>query len=231
MVKPNLNLLLLEKYPIFSQLQLEEALLRTSLENYCIINMGSEPAVVMGISGKKDELVTDDCTLPIIRRFSGGGCVVVDENTLFFTLIGNSSLSLDPFPEPILTYTAELFKPMYPEAKFQLTAQDFVIDTLKVGGNALYLKKDHWLIHTSFLWDFKPERMNSLKMPKKTPEYRKGRSHEDFITTLNKHFENKEVWKEACIKCLEKKFTLHLRSLEELKKTLDLPHRKVSSFI
>lgn len=47
-----LKLLRLRGYPILAQLQLEEALLRTSTANWCITNDGAaETAIVMGISG------------------------------------------------------------------------------------------------------------------------------------------------------------------------------------
>ena len=84
-----LNLVCLDSVPIYEQLQLEEALLRVGRGNWCLINTGSPPAVVMGISAVAHEVV--DCTkvqgIPLIRRFSGGGTVIVDPNTVFFTLI------------------------------------------------------------------------------------------------------------------------------------------------
>lgn len=51
----------------------------------------------------------------------------------------------------------------------------------KIGGNAQYIKKDRWLHHTSFLYDYKPHLMQLLKHPKKTPAYREGRGHEAFV--------------------------------------------------
>ena len=38
--------------PILKQLQIEEALLRATSDNWCLLNNGSsQPAIVMGISG------------------------------------------------------------------------------------------------------------------------------------------------------------------------------------
>ncbi|ERN08330.1 hypothetical protein AMTR_s03745p00005370, partial [Amborella trichopoda] len=49
---PLMNLLKLRGKPILEQLQLEERLLRTSSDNWCIINDGTNtPTIVMGISG------------------------------------------------------------------------------------------------------------------------------------------------------------------------------------
>ena len=50
---PRINLLHLSRYPIYAQLRLEEALLRTSAASWCILNDGAAaPAIVMGISGR-----------------------------------------------------------------------------------------------------------------------------------------------------------------------------------
>ena len=80
-----------EKRSIYEQLLLEEALLRNDSRNFCIVNKGSSPAIVMGISGKAQELVdlakAQSLQIPIIKRFSGGGTVIVDHNTLFVTFI------------------------------------------------------------------------------------------------------------------------------------------------
>ena len=49
-------------------------------------------------------------------------------------------------------------------------------------------REDHenrWLHHTSFLWDFREEMMRYLKHPAKTPAYRVGRAHLDFLAPLS----------------------------------------------
>ena len=91
-----MNILHLKNVSIFEQLQLEEALLRADTRNVCIINEGSSPAIVMGISGKAEELIDleklEQNPIPVIKRYSGGGTVVVDPNTLFVSFICNKDL-------------------------------------------------------------------------------------------------------------------------------------------
>jgi lipoate-protein ligase A len=179
-------LIKLQNTPIFEQLQLEEALLRTDDRSFCIINQGSPPAIVMGISGKAEELVDlEKNPFPLIRRFSGGGTVVVDENTLFITFIlSKKDLPITPFPEPILRWSADLYTKAWQIPSFHLVENDYVIHDKKCGGNAQYLTKERWVHHTSFLWDFKPDYMNYLLMPQKRPSYRGDRAHSDFLCTL-----------------------------------------------
>ena len=100
--------------PILEQLQLEEALLRNDDRNWVIINEGSPKAIVLGISGKT-ELFVDrqrwaEKPVPLIRRFSGGGTVFVDENTHFVTFIGNThDLQVPCHPQAVLEWTQTLY--------------------------------------------------------------------------------------------------------------------------
>jgi lipoate-protein ligase A len=209
-----MNILHLQNTPIYEQLILEEHLLREDTRNFCLINSGSTPAIVMGISGKADTLVHLDRlpdSIPLLRRFSGGGTVIVDENTVFVTFICNKAdHDFQAYPEPILRWAESRLAPATEGLK--LRENDFVIGEKKCGGNALYIKKDRWLIHTSFLWDYDPARMELLKHPAKTPKYREGRSHEEFVCRLSDYLKDQEEWIEGLKKSLGAKEI----SLEEL---------------
>ncbi len=192
-----LHLIRLKGMSIFEQLLLEEQLLRDDTRNFCILSEGSNPAIVMGISGKPEKLIympkAQDLKIPIIQRFSGGGTVVVDENTLFVTLLLNKKeCSFPAYPEQILKWSESLYQRALRIPGFALRENDFVIHNLKCGGNAQYIKKERWLQHTSFLWDFCPKKMESLLFPPKTPQYREGRSHQDFLCKLNLHLPSKK---------------------------------------
>lgn len=214
------KLLRLKSYPIYEQLLLEEKLLRTDPNNWCIINEGSSPAIVMGISGKKEELVNCKTALqngiPLIKRFSGGGTVVVDENTLFITFI--CAKQLHPFaayPEPIMKWTEEIYRDVFLHPEFRLRENDYVFGDKKFGGNAQYIKKDRWLHHTSFLWDYDAANMKHLLHPKKAPSYRAERAHDEFLCRLNTLFPQKETLIESFIAQLQKRYPLETASLKE----------------
>ena len=71
-------------------------------------------------------------------------------------------------------------------ASFSLRENDYVLGDLKMGGNAQSIGKNGWLHHTSFLWDYQDEHMmDYLTLPHKRPEYRKDRSHHDFLVKLS----------------------------------------------
>jgi lipoate---protein ligase len=188
----HLHLIELHAVPIYDQLRLEEALLRTDTRNVCIINRGAPRAIVLGLSGDPDELLhreqVERANVPLLRRLSGGGCVVVDEETLFVSFLFNKGdLSVTPFPEPILRWANDFYQHAWGVKGFSLWEHDFVIGDTKCGGNAQYIQKDRWLLHTSFLYDFRQSNMDLLRLPKKRPAYRADRSHAEFLCRLKNH--------------------------------------------
>jgi len=228
-----IKILRFKSKPIFEQLQLEEALLRTNQGNWLIINEGSPTAIVMGISGKTEELVNCELTqrdkIPVIRRFSGGGTVVVDQDTLFVSWIFQSNhLPIQPFPEHILRWTTEFYQKALPIPNFSLTENDYTIGHLKCGGNAQYLRKDRWLHHTTFLHKYDTNKMAYLLHPKKEPKYRGKRLHADFLTTLEEHLESDFSPADAI--CEKAKECLGATTSKELLEDF-ANHRKSTQFV
>lgn len=234
-MKP-LYLLQLQGCPIFQQLQLEEALLRADQRNWCLLNEGTPPAIVMGISGKVEELIDPfrlkEKALPIIRRFSGGGTVVVDENTFFSTLIFNQEDAEIPCcSKKILNWTQSLYHPVFEDLDFQIKENDYALGNKKFGGNAQYIRRGRWLHHSSLLWDYDPEKMNYLLLPPKIPAYRNKRDHGEFLCTLKPHIAQKEQISQKIIRQLQTQFDLHPVPHEEILQILERPHRQATSWI
>lgn len=112
----------------------------------------------------------------LVKRFTGGGTVIVDSNTLFATLIMQQDAlpGVEPFPQPIMRWTEGLYMPVFGSAgPFALRENDYVFQHKKFGGNAQAITRGRWLHHTSFLWDYCPGNMALLKQPARAPEYRK----------------------------------------------------------
>jgi lipoate-protein ligase A len=193
---------------------MEEALLRAGSGNWCLINEGAPPAIVMGLSGKPEELIDpfffEQSPVPVIRRFSGGGTVFIEENTLFVTfLFDRADIDLGQCPQTLMQWTEAIYRPIFCDAAFQARENDYVIGDKKIGGNAQYIAKTKWLHHTSFLWDYCQKNMQLLKMPPKTPEYRQKRAHDAFLTKLKHHFQSREQFFDALLAQLHQRFELH----------------------
>jgi len=62
---------------------------------------------------------------------------------------------------------------------------DIAVDNKKISGNAQARKKKYFLHHGTFLYDFDIGKIPYyLKYPPKEPNYRKNRSHSDFLTNI-----------------------------------------------
>lgn len=235
-MKPTLNLVKLTFIPILQQLQWEEALLRIDTRNWCILNQGSPPAIVMGISGQVQQVIQysklEQAPIPLIRRFSGGGTVVVDENTLFVTLIcQTNALPISPFPRPLMQWTAELYRPLFSSHPFQLQENDYAIGERKWGGNAQSIIKGRWLHHSSLLWDYNLEYMDYLCLPPKMPTYRQRRSHADFLCRLRDFWPHPDLFQNLLVEQLSHHFNLLEQEISEIEQITALPHRKAVSCI
>lgn len=98
------------------QLRLEETLFRANDENWAIVNDGApRRAIVLGISGKPHRLIDvaaahEDDVL-VIKRFTGGGTVVVDADTQFVSLVmnGDAIPNVPLFPRPLMRWTGDLY--------------------------------------------------------------------------------------------------------------------------
>ncbi|KAK7340559.1 hypothetical protein VNO77_21266 [Canavalia gladiata] len=229
---PLMKLVKLRAMPILQQLHLEERLLRTSSDNWCLINDGtSSPAIVMGLSGKLSELVEVKSVLrdqiPIIRRFTGGGTVVVDHDTIFVTLICNKEAvsNVQPFPRSIMSWSGLLYSEVFEGlADFHLRENDYVFGNRKFGGNAQSITKHRWIHHTSFLWDYEVKNMSYLKLPAKAPKYRLTRNHMDFVCQMKEYLPRSEFI-ERTIKAIGAQFCVKPISLE----SIDVP--SVSEYV
>lgn len=236
MGKPALSLLICRNLPIFEQLQLEEALLRVDNRNWCLINSGTPPAIVMGISGKPEQLIDPkilaEKKLAIIRRFSGGGTVYVDHGTHFVTWICNAKhVGVGCCPAKIHEWGAHFFSSAMPTLDVLYRENDYVIGDSKWGGNAQYLCRDRWLHHTSILWDYDEAKMQCLLVPQKMPKYRQNRSHADFLCRLSDYLPCRTDFERGLIQEIHDRFSVKETTLEEVTPLLKAPHRKATAFI
>jgi len=206
----------------------------TTKKNACII--------VMGIGGKPKDLLNIDSVqkddITIIKRFSGGGTVVLDHNSIWTTIIARKQdfTEVEPYPRPIMAWTAnEIFGPTFAKLKqqvvlsqpvekspnipdFELLENDYILGGRKVGGNAQSIVKDGWLHHTSFLWDYEARNMEYLSLPAKRPDYRGDRPHNDFLVKLADVYSPEvqlDHFFEALKTVSEENFDLHEMKLDD----------------
>lgn len=222
----------LHNVPILQQLKLEEALLRNSCDNFCITNYNLPPAIVLGISKRPhDDLfvpaVVED-RIPVIKRFSGGGTVFLDNNAVIVSWILASSNKM-PNSRESFDWVTPIYQTIFPK-EFSLIENDYVLSQKKIGGNAQYVQRHRWLHHTSFLWNMDSHRMSKyLRIPQQQPKYRNQRTHDAFLTSIHMLFESPTGFIQAVLSAARYQVALEPSSLHTVSKYLHITHRQVTS--
>jgi lipoate-protein ligase A len=148
------------------------------------------PAVVLGagcrLADDVDEVACRADGVPILRRASGGGTVLLGPGCLLYSLV----LRYDRAPELtqihssyvcILQRVAGALGPGAVPAGIS----DLALEGRKFSGNAQQRKRDHFLHHGTLLYAFDLQRVaRYLRPPPRQPAYREGRSHADFLRNL-----------------------------------------------
>lgn len=151
-------------------------------------------AVVLGASSRLEQEVKFEACLrdriPIIRRSSGGGVVVIGPGAL------NVSIVLDRKFDPALAQvdTAQVFvlqriAESISSSEVDVRVQgsgDLTLDGRKVAGSAQRRLKRCVLVHATILFSgfdvgVIPRYLGS---PLREPDYRQGRPHEEFVSKL-----------------------------------------------
>jgi lipoate-protein ligase A len=152
-----------------------------------------EPAVVLGSGGRlADDVDEAACTadrVPVLRRASGGGTVLLGPGCLCYSLVlaydRSPALREIPFSYAyILDRIADALAGVLPGIERAGTS-DLAAWGRKFSGNAQQRKRAHLLHHGTLLYAFDLGRLGRyLRMPARQPEYRGRREHGDFLCNL-----------------------------------------------
>lgn len=150
-----------------------------------------QPAVIVGALAAIDRQVHKAACLadgvPILRRISGGGAVVVARGCLNYSLI----LSLEARPElssikqSYCLILGQIVKTLNLPGLAIRGTSDLVVGDRKVSGSAQRRGRRALLHHGTLLYDFDVHWMERyLKDPERQPPYRAHRSHAAFVTNV-----------------------------------------------
>ena len=181
-----------------SYLAYEEALLDTCEANplhEITINWETKfPFIVLGYANKfKQEVNLDACkrqNIPVLRRISGGGTVLQGPGCLSYALIlripSTGPLStVGGTNQYIMERMKQILQPLCPEVIQVQGATDLTIGNRKFSGNSQRRRKSHLLFHGTILYAAPWNLIESvLLLPGKQPEYRKQRTHREFMTNF-----------------------------------------------
>jgi len=183
------------------RLALDEALFRDPLKRSWLVvpelgasarsnDGGTEDnVVVMGLSGKLDELVHVERaradSVAVLRRFSGGGTVVLNAGSLWFTIVTSEPVCA-PFPKDVMRWVGAVYaKALGGHVDARTLDNDLVVGGAKVAGHAQGISGGRWVHHTSLLWTLTAQQMSYLKLPARRPAYRGDRDHMEFVAGVS----------------------------------------------
>lgn len=152
-------------------------------------------AVVLGASGRlKDEVFLDEVRadgVAIARRSSGGGTVVLGPGALNLAVVLPRTAAPDletveATQRYVLGRVAEALRGLHPAVEV-LGSGDLTLGGRKFAGSAQRRLRQHVLVHATILYRFPIARVaRYLRQPKRQPAYRCDRSHDDFLTNLER---------------------------------------------
>jgi len=168
----------------------------------------SKHAVILGAGGKlADDVHEDACQadgVPILRRSSGGGTVLLGPGCLLYSLV----LRFDRHPalSDLHGSYRYIFETMLTGLMPHVSglalqgSSDLTLHNRKFSGNSQQRKRTHLLHHGTLLYAFDMAAIpRYLKAPPRQPEYRRLREHAEFVTNLPINAETlrsvmREVW-------------------------------------
>ena len=149
-------------------------------------------AVVLGAGGSVAiDVERDHCGrdhVPILRRSSGGGTVLLGRGCLLFSLVLNHRRAAE-IRDVNASYRwilGRVCEALADDGNVSLSGiSDLAIDAVKFSGNAQQRKSRAILHHGTILYDFDlPAVSHYLRPPERMPAYRAGRPHEEFVRNL-----------------------------------------------
>lgn len=159
----------------------------------CMVWQPAETVIVLGQSNQAEtavhvELAHQD-KIPILKRHSGGQTVILSSKMLVVSVrliserLENPQVYFKRINQAILTALANLGI----EDLREKGISDIAIGEKKIMGSSIYRKKRMVFYHSVLNIAEPPEFIGRyLKHPTREPDYRGGRAHEDFVTSIQR---------------------------------------------
>lgn len=145
--------------------------------------------IVMGASGKLETEVHDNRTnsVNVYKRRGGGGTVVLNKGMLIISILANACDLFNGmgYLRKVNTAIIAALESVGVKGVDHKGISDLAINNKKILGSSLYRKKHILYYQGVLLIDTDIALINEfLRYPRLEPDYRCGRDHLDFITTL-----------------------------------------------
>lgn len=188
---------------------------RESGQGVLLLWRGGPAAVVVGrsqvIEKEVDQAACRHYGVPILRRISGGGAVLQTSSVLNYSLLlpDRGRLSINTGFRLGTSLVQEALRRLGLDNEVR-GVSDVTVNGRKISGNAIARVNRVFLVHGTLLMDMDMPLLEAcLRHPSREPDYRAGRSHREFLTTLAEWGVSSleaiaEAWEEAAQELLNK---------------------------
>ena len=148
---------------------------------YIILGASNTPEDALNIDNIQSDKIT------VYKRPSGGQTVVLTPKTLVISVFFPDAISLHPL-KIFYHVNTIIIKSLAAEGIENLSPKgisDIAISDKKILGSSIYKSKEKIFYHAVLNFNENPDTFDRyLKHPKREPDYRKGRIHKDFVTSI-----------------------------------------------
>jgi lipoate-protein ligase A len=151
------------------------------------------PAVVLGRSGDAGTELHLDAVrrdgVPVLRRRGGGCAVLLDPGNLVIAAVLRAPglAGIHPHFRAMARWIGEALAELGVPRVEQRGISDLALGERKIGGSCIFRAKDLLYYSTTLLVEPDIDRMERyLRHPPREPDYRRGRSHREFVTCLGR---------------------------------------------
>jgi lipoate-protein ligase A len=153
-----------------------------------------QPMVVVGRASQvESEVNLAECRrlgVPVLRRPSGGAAIVAGPGCLMYAVVLSYQQRpllrmIDQAHRHVLETLASGLRPLLSDVARAGISDLTIGEGMKFSGNSLRCARTHLWYHGTLLYDFPLEQISQcLVSPPRQPEYRRGRSHAQFVTNV-----------------------------------------------
>lgn len=150
-----------------------------------------QTVIVIGNSNKAEDAVKTELAakdgIDVLKRASGGETVLLSPETMIISVsVKNTDIGVKKqIFEEVNQRIIDALNALGYRNVSQKGISDLTVGPKKILGSAMWKGKDIYFYHAVLNLAEKPELIQKyLKHPSREPDYRKGRSHGDFVTSL-----------------------------------------------
>lgn len=188
--------------------------LMNEVENRFLLWIPDKPYIVLGVSNKVQDAVEEEPALRnkvcVMKRRTGGQTVVLTPNNIIISAVITDENVMKP-KEVFNKFNDVIIKTIAKDHNVKFATRgisDIATGDKKILGSSMYRGKGKLFYHAVLNFNEPPTTFQKyLKHPNNEPDYRKGRMHHEFVTSLKETGYSKSMYH------LKKELTVSLSSM------------------